>query len=427
MYGNQETSRIVWNTIAASYEGSNSFLTARGTADRAGLREVVMRLGSRLRQRGLRGAGLWLLLIASAGINGPAGAQQPAPAATIGAPILVAGTTLLRSIACPTADLCYALGHEGNAGRGPTVFVAVRDGVPDPATLMEDISGERAMACPSSDVCYVVGYQNTAATPPAPPDLGSLVTITGGSEAGEQTVADTFGLNDIACPTSDICFAVGVQNPRDPVGVVVPIMDGQAGAEITVGGTHDLSGIACPADNLCYAVGSVEPAPTVGLSAAVLVSVQDGVVGSPQIVSGASTAGQGSVLFSIACPSVDACYAVGSGPAASGRGSEGIVVPLIDGVAGDPVILPDVSLPDRVSCASISQCYALELQQNTVQPIENGYPAAVETTGGPYKLFDIACPTAGTCYGVGWHTTDGFTSDGGVIVPLTNADAGASP
>lgn len=136
-----------------------------------------------------------------------------------------------------------------------------------------------------------------------------------------------------------------------------------------------------------------------------------------------------SSLNAVACETSTTCVAVGSGTDSDGD-LDGVVVPIVNGVAGTPVAVPgggatELSLT-AVSCPTSSTCYAAgdELAPTAttdsgaeVVTISGGTPAtaqAASSAGGAFALFnDIACTSATSCVAVGSETSsDGTTQDG---------------
>jgi hypothetical protein len=105
----------------------------------------------------------------------------------------------------------------------------------------------KSVACPSATTCEAVGYDYAS-------DVGIVVTITNGTPGAVQLVAHTTTIASVACPTVTVCEAVGTDDSFH--SVVIPITNGTPGASQVV--TGSLSAVACFDASTCEAVGSAE-------------------------------------------------------------------------------------------------------------------------------------------------------------------------
>jgi len=170
---------------------------------------------------------------------------------------------------------------------------------------------------------------------------------------------------------------------------------------------------------MCYAVGDLMNQDAAGASqhSGALVTINDGVVSSPQSVPGTDE------LIGIACANADICYLLGF----STSGGIGIIVPMTDGALGMAQVTAGVGLVQALACPPEgTTCYAVGESSSggngVVVPITDGEIGAAEAIPGPAYPIDIACPTDGTCYVVGG--TGPRVNPPGTIVPLTNGVVG---
>ena len=136
---------------------------------------------------------------------------------------------------------------------------------------------------------------------------------------------------------------------------------------------------------------------------------------SPAGAAGAApgTAVGGGVLYGVACPRADSCWAVGS------QGAAGVTRALVERwnglrwrVAASPGAASKDTFLSAVSCASTSSCWAVGAERPgaaTFRPIAEHWngrkwsltvlaePAGTTSAG----LFGVSCPTAGRCWAVG--------------------------
>jgi hypothetical protein len=184
------------------------------------------------------------------------------------------------------------------------------------APTLQIVTGAAAlpgMACPTSTICYAVGV-NSGST-------GVLVPVADTA----QVVPGTDGLENIACSDASTCIAVGLSTGPSATAVIVPVDDGVAGApEPVIGADLGLFDVACPTVTTCIAVGSNAS------SQGVVVPITNGAPGTAQIVANTSS------LTSLGCPSATECEAAG----ADNASPAGDVVPIVDGTAGTAVPVP---------------------------------------------------------------------------------------
>jgi hypothetical protein len=173
-----------------------------------------------------------------------------------------------------------------------------------------------------------------------------------------------------------------------------------------VPGTTELYETACPTSTTCYAVGT-DSSETEG----VVVPITNGIPGTPANVSGPNA------LHGVACPSAAICYAVGTTSS-----PEGVVVPMSSGTPGAPESVPGTYELFRVACPTTTTCYAVgdDGGQGLVVPITSGIPGTPVKVPGTQMLQGVACPSATTCYATG-VTPSPFQ---GVVVPLNNGIPG---
>ena len=168
-----------------------------------------------------------------------------------GSPQGLSGTESLGDVACPTATTCDAVGESSSGG----VIVPITDGTlgsPQAVPGTADLSG---IACPTATTCEAVGYNSSFE--------GVAVSTTNGIPATAKVVSGPAGaaptavsgggvLTRVACTSATTCEAVG---DGATGGLIVPITNGTPGTPQVVSDTT-LNSVACPTANICIAVGS---------------------------------------------------------------------------------------------------------------------------------------------------------------------------
>jgi hypothetical protein len=168
---------------------------------------------------------------------------------------------LLRGVACASAADCWAVGYTGNNSTSNyQPLMEHWDGnswtiVSSPSVPQQDfING---ISCASSSDCWAVGsYYNGSSTQ-------SLIEHWNGS--AWSIVASPNGptggapLENVTCVSSSNCWAVGNAGG----GTFTAHWDGSAWTSVpspssTLGDTNQLHGVACPTAEICWAVGEYE-------------------------------------------------------------------------------------------------------------------------------------------------------------------------
>jgi photosystem II stability/assembly factor-like uncharacterized protein len=236
----------------------------------------------------------------------------------------------------------------------------------------------------------------------APLLIPGLVFATGAAAKSSRgsnaaTTATPGYLNDISCPGTSHCLAVGGYGLNFNVGVILVTTNGglnwaPASLPSPLG---DLSGISCPSTSICFVVGQNSKA-TVG----VILSTTNG---------GASwklqTAPTGlSIVSDVSCPSTSHCWATGSLP------------PAIIGTANGGATWASEKLPTQaydygISCPSTSNCWAANGDGDLVTT-NGGTTWKLQGSGGP--LSGISCPDISHCWAIDANNILVATTNGGI-------------
>ena len=243
----------------------------------------------------------------------PDGGQPPAP--------------IVTSMACPSVGMCAAAGYyydaEGNqrglllTGSGGS-WTAAEAPLPANAATKPDV-WLNSIACPSASKCVAVGsYQTTTGT------TALLLSWTGSSwtavkaplPSGAATAHPNAGLYALACPSVSKCVAVGAY--RNTSGHSAPMVMTGAGtswtaarlpvpAKVAGGQLYNNFSVTCPSISRCIAVGNY----SLARQMSGVVFTMTGSAWTAAVAPVPSGAPPGSYLSSVACPSTSACLAVG--------------------------------------------------------------------------------------------------------------------
>jgi len=252
------------------------------------------------------------------------------------------------------------------------------------------------------------------------PVVSQLVPISGGAAGTPVNLPEGFQAWSVACPSATSCVIAGVDGgyysdghliPEE--GAVVSVINGVVGSPQEVPGVYVLAGVACSVESNCVAVGPPAGGGQ-GTSPAFVVPISNGIPGPAQSVPGAHQ------LSGVACSDSTHCITVGN------NNSVQVVVSITDGEAGPAQPVARTSLNDTlegVACApGTTSCLAVGA--GVLVPISNGAPgAAVPLTdqqgGTPPFLEGISCPNTNGCVASGELDSDSDNvPPSGAILPV---------
>lgn len=231
----------------------------------------------------------------------------------------------LVGVACPSPNLCAAIGGEDTATGVTAIYVAILNGVPSPA-MPEPVVRADAIACPSTSVCELVGSQIT-----------SVSALTGAPYSAAALASGT-NLTAISCPTQAMCLAVGETNDNAigvfggvnvSIGITDPTHPSVLAQEAPYAllATH-LLGLVCPPGSPSFFPATIDP------RGCMAVGQRDGSVGVIRAIAGSDIFGEQQiptppdativVITSAACPSASSCFVVG-GSDGFGESAAGLI------------------------------------------------------------------------------------------------------
>ncbi len=373
----------------------------------------------------------------------------------------VPSTPNLFSVSCPTASFCMAVGGSGNAFTyNGTSWTA--------ESLPSGVSGLNAVSCPTVSFCVAVDangnaltYNGTSWSAPQSIDpnaginsvscptasfcmaigVSSSLTWNGTSWSAPQSFSQSFGPNSVSCATASFCVAAAGEYGANGNGAFV--WNGSAWSN-TGTNLSGLSSVSCSTASFCMATdGSgfltyngfswsvpelVDPnvyftsvsCPTAGFCAAVgqgngAICPDGGGVGVAAVWNGSSwstptTFCNSLGLFSVSCPTVSFCMAVGGGQTSS----SGYVFSSYNGASWSKpqVVDPSATAIYSVSCPTASFCMAVGDTGTSGTGGPTGPGTAITWNGSSwsapqsignstYGLGRVSCPTASFCIAAG--------------------------
>jgi hypothetical protein len=280
-----------------------------------------------------------------------------------------------------------------------------------------------AVACASADRCIAVGATATSnATAP-------LIESWNGTTWSKAVAADPLRtgqagnaqLTGVSCPLTSNCIAVGTYsegtNPEAEQRTFSDVNQGggwKLKATATLSGVtgSSLAGVSCASTTYCLAVGAYDGQATAG-------PLSESWNGSTWTLIKSAAIGSSNASFSAAaCSAAGTCTAVGTALGSSNS------QPLIERLKATTWTIE--SSPDRanaglysVACPSVSRCLAVGAASNGTTLAEgwNGTAWSVEATptvpgGGLAELVGISCTVTTNCRAVGTGAEHGQASTG---------------
>ena len=240
--------------------------------------------------------------------NGKTWAIQPSPSLP---------GSFLRGVSCTSATDCYAVGSYGDLDsktlvehwNGKTWEVQASPNPPDASASPDAYLG--GVSCTRTTNCYAVGsfYNNVDR------NNETLVEHWNGKAWAIQsspnpTKVPNVYLADVSCADSTHCMAVGSNldlNDGTAPKTLIEHWNGKTWTISTSAGlAAALTGVSCPSRTRCYAVGASSNSARSFFKT--LVEVWDGHTWATQTSPNPTTF---SPLYSVSCPGVTNCYAVG--------------------------------------------------------------------------------------------------------------------
>ncbi len=320
--------------------------------------------------------------------------------------------SFLRSVSCSSTLHCVAVGDNG------TIDVTV-----DGSTWTVKPSGTTnsifSVSCASDLVCYAVDGVN------------DYKSTDGGLTWTSAAITGATSVSGISCPSITTCFASEATSP----GIVLKTTDSGAtwpvsfnvGSDPNAGSNAPLRAISCSSTSECYAVGD----------SGLIATTTDGATWRTDFAN--STAN----LSSVNCPSAGTCYASAndetilhtadygadwdiqmgsrnfssvscpSAAACFAAAASGVSKTTTSGAAWTVERPTGTTAPiTALSCFGFSNCVAAA-QHTVLVSHDGGNTWTQHVLGTTDQVDSVSCPSANTCYGVGWPGAIYKTIDGG--------------
>jgi len=219
----------------------------------------------------------------------------------------------------------------------------------------------------------------------------------------------------VSCLSSKLCVLAGYNNAS--VGDIVPVRSGVPGRASAVRHTQAIYSVSCPGVSGCVALG--RPSNDVG---ALFVSIsRSGVPTRSKLVK----VPPGVTISHIACTSLRNCEVAGTDIFVSLRTMEigswngsRLSLHRVTGPKGTDDIIEGMSC-SGASCAVVGYAEKLAKVQGIIVTTSHGKPAGLHTVAGD-SLYGVSCVSKTRCY------ASGFSQHGGLVLTV-NRGVGGSP
>jgi photosystem II stability/assembly factor-like uncharacterized protein len=333
----------------------------------------------------------------------------------------------LMDIACPTQRLCYAVGSGkgGPNGFGGATILVTADGGRSWHPQSNPLSRRwnavpQTIACATAQICYVAGSAATI-----------LATVDGGRTWRSQRnpLSGTYRIiYGIACSSITTCYAVG-----DRTRILATSNGGRTWHDQPSPLKADAypRDVACPGAAICYIVGGGYDMS--GQTHSTIIATMNGGRSWRHQRSGTTNA-----LWSIACPTISVCYAVGAAGTMLFTGNGGKAWTLQNSPPTALDFLSDIACPSTKICYAVGGVrHAFYRTRYVILATKSGGATWTfqkaplgRTTNYTYQ-YGIACPATSTCYVVGGPrlvaTTDGGRTWHRLSVRRKEGQCGGTP
>jgi hypothetical protein len=305
----------------------------------------------------------------------------------------------LVAVACTSASICTAVGNSGALNLAERRKRGRWNVQPTPTRVGAQSSQLNGLACASSSACTAVGNRADLTGNP----LGTMAERWDGTRWSIQPTPNPAGargslLTAVACPSASSCIAVGfaTNSPGTPAATLAERWDGTRWSVLPTpnppgGGGSILGSVACPSITACIAVGGATD--NAGNPRATLAERWDGtrwsILPTPN-----PPGGGGSFLDGVACPSITACIAVGNATDSSGTPT-GTLAERWDGTdwsissTPEPTGASGAEL-NSVACTSSTDCIAVGAPLRNHG--EEAGPLAEHWNGTDWQILPIPTP-----------------------------------
>jgi hypothetical protein len=253
-------------------------------------------------------------------------AQAPVPANALGDPY-----QYLNAVRCPSASFCAAVGTY-YAGQFPALQTLIWSGgawtaaqAPLPPGALNSFStalSDDSLSCASASYCVVASsYEDSSAN-----WYGLLLTWSGGVWTAAQAPvpanaqdAPQSGLNGVSCPSASYCLAIGGYTPASgPSDDMLRWSNGTWTADQGPYGPQPGTDLSCPSTSFCVSADYVGD--DVDVDQTLIWSGASWLAAAIPLPANAS--GAVAQVYSVSCPSVSSCVAVGPYATGDTEGSE---------------------------------------------------------------------------------------------------------
>ena len=167
---------------------------------------------------------------------------------------LPAGTPALNAIACPSASECVAVGKTG------AILTTTTGGASWSLQDIPMVTSLNGVSCADGSACVAVGNEPSTACHDESFYVSSFDA--GSTWSPPDLISNCSVMNGIVCPTDQVCYAVGYhEEGTETAGEIFGTVNaGESwnGQFILHGTPNGLDDVTCPSTSECFAVGNAD-------------------------------------------------------------------------------------------------------------------------------------------------------------------------
>ena len=352
----------------------------------------------------------------------------------------VSGSALsagLEAIACPSTEVCLAVGAQGFGTPGHEIAAVSTDGglLWASTAPLSGVTHLDAMACATPSSCLAVGSNLVGSST----EGVAVSTADGGHTWSTMSTlpAGAAQLKDVSCPIATSCMVVGTSTDENRGVAFTTDASGSQWTRLSLpDGESDPSLVTCPTARSCIIEGTKEAVvgdPSAGVNLSIITTSDGGTTWLSSALPTGTSLGP-PIYMGLTCSTPTQCLLVGNATPGDGSPS-GLISASSDGGHSWTLVPPPAGTTflNAIECPTSANCVVvgggIEARGGSDQDIlttsDGGQtwisrPVPSAVTG----LSAVSCSTAVSCVAVGFGPSNGLSGIQPVVA--VTSDSGAT-